>query len=493
MEILQRIDDWIRDTSVSDRVLWIRGMAGRGKSTIASTVAHSWKHRASCAIFHFRRGQHALNHRLVCALARQLGSSLVPEVKRAVLEGVWENKGVARQRLDEQFEVLLASPLAKLNHQPYPVIIVVDALDECDNRTDAVNFITLIDRHSPSLPANVKFLLTCRPEAPLLNILEPRRWHVEDLDSAADVPNDLVDFIAPACKQIREHHDLPADWPSSEEISGLVELSQGLFQWARNAITYLNNGSPVDRLQGLLRRSSMWSGLDDLYHQIFSIAFDKAAMFPERQLLLKFVVGTLVVAPHPISLEVVANLCGNDILSEMGSEDIMRFLRAGVFADLSSLLFVPGNPTEPIRLLHTSIRDFLVDKDRCGSQPYWINAIKYHQQLAHLCLDQMTRHLRKNICNISDPSMDNLQIQDLVQRKVSETLRYCCRAWSVHLKEGVQLSKVVSDEADVRVADFQRFSWEKVLCWLEVMSLLGATTEAINMAKHVHWWLLVSS
>ncbi|KIO26408.1 hypothetical protein M407DRAFT_24370, partial [Tulasnella calospora MUT 4182] len=62
VEILNRISAWIKNTSPSaDRVLWIRGMAGRGKSAIASTVAHEWASKGSCAIFHFRRGQNALD------------------------------------------------------------------------------------------------------------------------------------------------------------------------------------------------------------------------------------------------------------------------------------------------------------------------------------------------------------------------------------------------------------------------------------------------
>ncbi|KIO27716.1 hypothetical protein M407DRAFT_54137, partial [Tulasnella calospora MUT 4182] len=168
MEILERIESWIRGTSTVNRVLWIRGMAGRGKSTIASTVAHNWQLRASCALFHFRRGQNALNERIVCALARQLGSSVVPEVRNAILESVRENEDIADQRLSVQFETLLVAPLSTLKRQPHTILIVVDALDECDNPKDAEDFVKLIDRHSSSIPTNVKFLLTCRPEAPLL-------------------------------------------------------------------------------------------------------------------------------------------------------------------------------------------------------------------------------------------------------------------------------------------------------------------------------------
>ncbi|KIO18428.1 hypothetical protein M407DRAFT_62274, partial [Tulasnella calospora MUT 4182] len=166
VEILERIDSWIGNSS--DRVLWIRGMAGRGKSTIASTVLHSWRCRASCAIFHFRRGQNTLNSRIVCALARQLATSLVPQVKDAVLDGVEKNEDIADQRLKEQFETLFVAPFTQLDTQAHPILIIVDALDECDNLNDAIDFVRLIDRHSAAFGANVKFLLTSRPEALLI-------------------------------------------------------------------------------------------------------------------------------------------------------------------------------------------------------------------------------------------------------------------------------------------------------------------------------------
>ncbi|KAG9025638.1 hypothetical protein FS837_004862, partial [Tulasnella sp. UAMH 9824] len=155
-EILEKIEKWIRDMSPASRVMWICGMAGRGKSTIASTVVHHWRSRASCALFHFRRGQNALNSRVICALARQLGDSLVPDVKNAILESVRQNKGIAElgRRLDEQFENLFVAPFEELKNNLHPILIVVDALDECDNPKDAVDFVRLIHKHSSSFPTN---------------------------------------------------------------------------------------------------------------------------------------------------------------------------------------------------------------------------------------------------------------------------------------------------------------------------------------------------
>lgn len=496
MEILKRINSWIRDASAPERVLWIRGMAGRGKSTIASTVAHDWRCRASCAIFHFRRGQSTVNARFVCTLARQLGSSLVPEVKNAILDTVRENQDIANQRLEEQFETLLVAPLSKLDSQSHPTIIIVDALDECDNPKDAVDFLRLIDRHSPSLPANVKFLLTCRPEAPLIRALEPKKWHIEDLDKVVDVSEDLERFIEQAFKQIRDSDlRLPTDWPSSEDVRRLVEMSQGLFQWARTAITYVGDGSPVNRLRALLKRPSMWGQLDGLYYQILSKAFDSVRLDPARRDLLSRVLGTLIVAPYPVSLEIIGSLYSkHEVLEETSDEGIIQFLREDILADLNSLLFIPTSPAKPMYLMHTSIRDLLVSKERCGHLPYYIEPICYHRQLANLCLEMVLRDLKENVRDQLDVSKPSPETQDNTEEEIPRGLRYCCQSWSIHLSEAIGVAELGTDTAATELlANFELFSREKVMSWLEVISIIGATTEAIGMAKRTHGWLSVSS
>ncbi|KAG8937584.1 hypothetical protein FRC04_010603, partial [Tulasnella sp. 424] len=187
VQTLESINAWIRNTSTSENVLWIRGMAGRGKSTIASTVAHHWKYQAASAIFHFRRGENELDKRLVCALARQLGSNnLIPEVRDSILQSIQENQDIGQDRLRDQFQTLFIRALGRLQNRSLPILLIVDALDECQDVEYAVSFVKLIEQFIPSLPVNVKFLLTTRPEAPLIRALEPREWHAEDLDSMAN-------------------------------------------------------------------------------------------------------------------------------------------------------------------------------------------------------------------------------------------------------------------------------------------------------------------
>ncbi|KIO23703.1 hypothetical protein M407DRAFT_77768, partial [Tulasnella calospora MUT 4182] len=490
IEILNRIDKWVKDTSPSaNRVLWIRGMAGRGKSTLASTVAQTWASKGSCAIFHFRRGQNALDGQFICSLARQLGKGLVSDVKNAILDCVRENEDIATERLEQQFKTLFVGSLGQLQDHAYPIVIIVDALDECKDENDAVRFVRLIDQNSSLLPVNVKFLLTCRPKAPLLVALEPRKWHAEDLDSISHVSEDITRFIQHACAQIRDDHDLPEAWPSSADLKGVVEMSQGLFQWARTATAYIGKGSPEHRLQELLQHPRAWGGLDDLYCQILSRAFKEVEQNSMRKQVLSWILGTLVVAPYPVTLEIIAFLHADHQIFR-GQANIVQFLRNDILADLTSLLRIPTSPSDPLSLMHTSIRDLLTARERCENQCYFIDAIQNHRRLASVSLEIMERDLKQNICNLPWVRMANSRIQDVVDIHVAKGLRYCCRSWSIHLVAGLRRSEASVDATRTVLAKFERVSDEKILSWLEVMSLIGAMTEAITIANQVHGWLL---
>ncbi|KAG8992897.1 hypothetical protein FRB90_000873 [Tulasnella sp. 427] len=489
LAILERVDNWIKDTSSDSRVLWIRGMAGRGKSTIASTVVDNWSSRGSCALFHFRRGQTALNARVVCALARQLATTLSPGVKTAVLNAVRENQDIADKRLDKQFETLLVAPLATLSGHSNPVILVLDALDESEDGKEAIDLIDLLDRHSASLPPNVKFLLTSRPEGPLPNTLDSRNWKKEDLDVEADVSNDIELFVQWRLGRIRTSHRLPENWPQSEEVIRLVEMSQGLFQWARTALGYVQNGSPTDRLRMLLKHPARWSGLDDLYHQILQKAFHNIELDQERTQLLHKVLGTIVVAPVPIQLEVLGEFFGDqEYFDGAKLSDVVQFLRNDLLSDLASLIFIPASSEEALVLMHASIADLLTNKTRCNHRSYHIDSEKQHCLLAGLCLEHMVTSLKRNIGDLSQGLQSCLKASGVVKDKLSTTLRYSCLAWSVHLTKGAQ--DLPLDSTALVPSSFESFSLEKVLLWLEVMSLIGSIPDAIRMAQDVHQWLL---
>ncbi|KAG8995954.1 POC1 centriolar protein A [Tulasnella sp. 427] len=463
LEILERIDQWVRGEVTADsqpdnghdgetvpnRVLWIRGMAGRGKSTIATTVAYRWAFRGACALFHFRRGQNAQDRSLICALARQLGVRGTPEIRNAILQAIRDNPGILGERLEEQFDVLLVKSMQALPtpHNVFPTLLIVDALDECDDVDFAVKFVKLIAKHDSDLPPNTKFLLATRPEAPILQALQPRKWRMESLDT-----------------------------------------SQGLFQWAHTAIEYMRRGEPANRLRQLTAGSGS-RGLDSLYKQILTRAFQDPDQSAESLNLLHRSLAILVAAPHPISLDVVAYMFASPEEWDQ-QEGYFDYLRKEVFRNIMSLIFIPESPLGEMQIMHTSIRDFL-----CNTQiqdtPYFINLQNAHDSLARKCIQSMNRDLKKNICNLTDLSLSNShpEVQTAAAKHIPAGLIYCCRTWALHLTSDSKKLNSQEDPGAINPTDLIAFSTQKILFWVEVMSLIFRLQEAFHLAKRTELWL----
>jgi hypothetical protein len=81
----------------------------------------------------------------------------------------------------------------------------------------------------------------------------------------------------------------------------------------------------------------------------------------------------------------------------------------------------------------------------------------------------MNECLRKDICEIRDPSLFNTEVTDLDQRLdfyVPPQLRYACRFCHVHF----ELAGTVSVGVASHLMDFCK---KHLLHWLELLSLLG--------------------
>ncbi|GMG38371.1 unnamed protein product [Aspergillus oryzae] len=136
-ELRRQISEWAR--SNGKFIFWLNGMAGTGKSTIARTVAESFQNQGLLgASFFFKRGEADRGNAkyLISTITRQLvirHHRLAPEV----LNAIKNDPNIASKSLSEQCEKLLCQPLVKLHlDQPTTIVIVIDALDECDGEDD---------------------------------------------------------------------------------------------------------------------------------------------------------------------------------------------------------------------------------------------------------------------------------------------------------------------------------------------------------------------
>lgn len=70
---------------------------------------------------------------------------------------------------------------------------------------------------------------------------------------------------------------------------------------------------------------------------------------------------------------------------------------------LHSVLNIPQNQDHSIQLLHPSFRDFLLNKQRCHNQLFWVDEKQAHQILADSCIRLMSNALKQDICRQEAP------------------------------------------------------------------------------------------
>lgn len=139
----------------------------------------------------------------------------------------------------------------------------------------------------------------------------------------------------------------------------------------------------------------------------------------ESQKLLeefKEIVGVIILLATPLSINSLSHLI------DIESDDVKCRLD-----QLHSVLSVPNNFDTPVRLLHLSFRDFLLDHHKDKSK-FWIDEKYTNQCLAERCRQIMRDSLEKNICKLpSEGTQRNETSDDLIQHYIPPELKYACR------------------------------------------------------------------
>ncbi|CAG8379663.1 unnamed protein product [Penicillium salamii] len=112
-------------------------MAGTGKSTIALTVAREQyqRHHLGASFFFSRGGGGRSSARSFPAtIAAQL-REFSPELKKCINDAAAVNPRIRNLMLYDQWKKLVVEPLSHMRDRsfPSPLLLVIDALDECDD------------------------------------------------------------------------------------------------------------------------------------------------------------------------------------------------------------------------------------------------------------------------------------------------------------------------------------------------------------------------
>ncbi|KAH7187155.1 hypothetical protein DER44DRAFT_176620 [Fusarium oxysporum] len=464
-ELLDNIDHWIDDPN-SKTVYWLNGMAGTGKSTIARTVACSRSRRGDLAAsFFFKRGEMDRGNlnKLMSTLAHQLALS-IPGVASFIKKTLDANPAIVGKSVKEQFEKLIHEPLSEAvatATTPSPVVMVIDALDECDQEADIRLLINIFSQAKTVRP-HLRVFLTSRPELPIRLGFSEVQGAYQDL-VLHDIPTQVVEhditvFLNDEFKKIRydfnmtvgDERKLPSDWPGRPTVQSLAQMAVPLFIFAATVCRFIGDrkrDSPPIQLRKVLDYEKN----------------DKTQIIKD----FKMIVGSIVILATPLSVWALSQLL------EIDPEVVDNRLDT-----LHSVLSIPPTRKAPVRLLHLSFRDYLITNAR----EFRVDERHTHQVLAKHCLLVMRGGLCENICSLPFPgtrrsTVDNLELEE----RIPPQIQYACMHWAYHHMEGDPKS---NDNNEVH--DFLKTHF---LHWVEALSLIGRAKECLDSLRSLARWL----
>jgi hypothetical protein len=475
-ELLRQIQGWANDPQ-AESIFWLNGMAGTGKSTISRTVATSFaKDGLLGASFFFKRGEGDRGKASLVfpTIARQLMGK-IPALMPSVRKAIDADPDVSKKMLSDQFEKLILQPLDSIRRTT-AIVIVIDALDECDGDEDVKTIIALLAK-AVVRSVRLRIFITSRPELPIRLGFKDVQGKYQGL-ALHQIPEQVVEqdistFLGYELARIKKAYNgqLPLGWPGEDDIRTLAQMAVPLFIFAATVCRFVDDkgrSNPAKRLKKVLeyRKATGNSTLDKLdatYLPVLAQLTSGRTDQDKAEVLAEFrnIVGPIVLLAQPLSVRSLARLL------DIGPEDVRALLNS-----LHSVLDIPLVNDAPVRLFHLSFRDFLVDPAKRTKNEFWIDEAKYHKTLAERCIQLMGQCLKQDICGLKMPGKLRSEVnQQIINANLSPALQYACQYWVHHLKES---------KHNIEDDDFvHTFLTSHLLHWLEALSLLGSLSDGV--------------
>ncbi|KAF3941149.1 Beta-TrCP [Dactylella cylindrospora] len=487
-DLLKLIHTWVNN-SEGKRIFWLCGMAGTGKSTLSRTVAGYYgreiRPRRLCASFFFDRNEADCNNasRFCSTLATDL-MQFFPQLKRYISQALDDDPYIQQKFLGEQFESLIHVPLSrsKLTPSTSTVIIVVDALDECESEGS----IRVILNHLSRLKAdNVTFrvFITSRPEAAARSVFQRLSSDAhEDIllheFQEPSIKHDISILFQHTFKTILDTHPvqhedpefvIPVTWPGDDDFESLIKISNPLFISAATICRFISRPEfdPRERLRSILEsRTTSSLGLDLIYQTVLNQVTIGQTESDKKLIITNFryIVGTIILLETPLSKTSLSWIL------DLPESKISTSLRS-----LHSVLRIPREKILPVKTLHLSFREFLLSPE---AGPFQVDEQGMHLKIAEQCIELLSskHRLRKDICKLGSPGALAIDInKETINDHLSPDIQYACSYWVRHLKRGN--IELLDDDI------FHNFLKDHLLHWLEATSLLGISEKVVHLIK----------
>ncbi|KAJ5697203.1 hypothetical protein N7488_010887, partial [Penicillium malachiteum] len=272
--------------------------------------------------------------------------------------------------------------------------------------------------------------------------------------------HDISIFLKDRFRKIQDEKHVPAHWPGEDMIQSLVEISVPLFISAATICRFIElKLNPMRSLADLVKDQTKYvNKMDKTYLPILMrLLIDKKT----RMMKMRFfnLVGVIILLAIPLSVNALSALL------ELEAEVLTNLLD-----QFQSVLSVPNDPNIPVRILHLSFRDFLLQTNTKFS----VDEKHTHKEIMTCCLAHMCAKLKRNICNLESFGTEKTEIDTaLMTQFLQPELTYSCRYWIYHLEHCTDQSRMLNQA--------YLFLKKHFLHWIEAMSLLGFMSEVVRM------------
>ncbi|PCH35993.1 hypothetical protein WOLCODRAFT_108014 [Wolfiporia cocos MD-104 SS10] len=496
--LLAQLKHWAQDVSDQPPIFILSGAAGTGKSTVAYELAKELDEEGHLgASFFFVRGDAALSstEHVFPSIAYQLARTQ-PDFHSLIVEACRSH--LARgglQDIELQLRELIVNPLKTISVPRHPVVIIIDALDECTaSASDRIpRMLYVLLKGIRELQTPLRILLTTRPEMHIDKVFASiefrgtaKPFRMQDIP-LVDADNDIRHYFAINLNKFSDVDHLLIARPNL--IQSLVDHAEGLFIYATTIIRILQNDPRhlLELVDSLLNDPDLQTPetlrlveLDRLYLKALEAAFPSDFLFvrKENRRLVNSVLGTTAILEDQISPTTIKALLGIPIND---TRSVLDRIGAVVYSD-------SDDDDEPIRPIHASFPQFLIDSERCPNPDFFVDPPLHNGQLASACLRLLNRDpdFSRNILRMDEPFTPKEHINDFhdrVHRYIPPHLRYAVKHWATHLH-------YASKEPEL-AGLVQSFAESKLLVWLEALSMLNELRSAIVSLDYARAWCQV--
>lgn len=451
---------WLNSPDQANRVLWLTGLPGTGKSTLAAKAVDHIQRSFECQ-FHFLLESHPIKRSAAyClrAIAYQMASEH-PDFAERLLRLHQDTQFTA---VSQSFQVIWETIFENIVFQMdfgSTLYWIIDGLEEADTPVLLVRHLIQIRSRNP-----IKVLLFSRPKRELTSLVGSR------LDSVSIEPiliehtmADIQNFVSSATSEV-----LPQDGHLQElVVSQIANRAEGSFLWTRLALDSLWDN---------------WHTQTDIDTALGKIPHDMKALY-ERMI-------RNVESQPPRHQEIAFRIltwasCAFRPLTVAELDSALRPEFDGFVNLGETVVQICGQfirvDHEVISLIHSTARQFLLHSSN-GTAPV-VGLHVGHDHLARVCLQYMCHDSwRQILARVSEVRKST--VHDRLDPLYGEFpfLKYAINHWAYHVRHA-------SVDSPDLLLNLRLFCSKYMLQWIHAMALSSNMAAIPKAAQYLKKWL----